>query len=392
MIPTRHIANNSTAFSNYWNSKSKYLNSVRSKKLDLNEAEKYVPYYFEVDMLGDSVAQEYLVTHGFSKGMGMLHQIVADYPKNLETYSKTTQTFLKQIFTIPTWLDSDLLDQGTNFCNRTGTSGLATLRNYSLMGGYESSAINKPLIFTEALKKGAVKRLSDTVVFWVNVTSKNQLQLKHKGFYSAITTRLIHSYSRIMILKNPKWDTHAWGMPLNTWDMLATNLGFSIAFIDGLKKLNFKPTDIEIKGTLHVWKYVGYLLGIPEHLLVDTQQQAADALYLWSKTQKEADQDSVALAHSLYTEPKTVTFTNSKWLKNFVYNTNLGYNNEMLGTLSCTKLAIPKTKAIYWIKFIKQITGIVEIITLNSNFFYNKMVSKGYKEQLGVCELYKKEK
>jgi len=389
MIPTRHISQGSTAFSSYWKNPNSYLSTLLSKTINITQAQKYVPYYFDVDTLGDAVAQEYLVGFGFSEGLGKLHQIIASYPKNVQTYSETTQRFLEQIFTIPEWLNTNLLEAGSNFCNRTGTSGLATLRNYCLMGGYESAAINKPLIFTEALKKGAVKRLSDTVVFWINVTSNNQLQLKQKGFYSAITTRLIHSYSRIMILNDPNWDVNAWGKLLNAWDMQATNLGFSIAFIDGLKKLNFKPTQQEIDGTLHLWKYVGYLIGIPEQLLVDTQQQAADSLYLWSKTQQGADEDSVALAYALYTEPKTVRFTNSTLLKNFVYTTNLGYNLEMLGLNTCKQLQIPETKAVYWIGFLKFMTKLTEKLTLNFKFIYRKMVKKGFKEQIHVQSLYK---
>lgn len=391
MIPTRHIPQGSTTFSSYWKNPNSYLSTLLSKSINVSQAQKYVPYYFEVDTLGDAVVQEYLIPYGFSDGMARLHQIIASYPKDLDTYTEVTQNFLKQIFTIPDWLDQDLLTHGTNFCNRSGTSGLATLRNYCLMGGYESSAINKPLIFTEALKKGAVKRLSDTVVFWINVTSKNQLQPKKSGFYSAITTRLIHSYSRIMILKDPYWDVNAWGKPLNAWDMQATNLGFSIAFIDGLKKLNFSPTDLEVDGTLHLWKYVGYLIGIPVELLIDTPKQAADALYLWSKTQKEADNDSVALAHALYTEPKMVRFTKSNALKNFVYKTNIGYNYVMLGKASCTKLKIPNSKAIYWIQFLKLINSVEDKISHYSKYWYLKMVAKGYKEQLKVRELYQKD-
>lgn len=393
IIPARHISENSTAFSSYWNSnKNVYFNSKLSKDITLKQADKYIKYYFEVDELGDEIAKEYLIKFGFSEGIGKIHRIIATYPQNLESYSENTKKFLKQIFTIPDWFNQDLIDAGCDFSNRTGTSGLATLRNYSLMGGYESSAINKPLIFTEALKKGAVKRLSDTVFFWINVTEKNKLKLKEKGFFSAITTRLIHSYSRIMIERNKNWKSDLWGKPLNTWDMLATNLGFSIAYIDGLKKLNFHPTQKEIDGTLHLWKYVGYLIGIPEHLLVDNEQQAVDALYLWSKTQKGADEDSVALAHSLYTEPKNVTFTNSTLLKNFVYKTNLGYNWEMLGYESCNQLKIPKTKAVYWVKFIKLMNGIVEKIAFSSNKNYRKIVARGYNQQLEVSHLYHKEK
>ncbi|UYW02410.1 DUF2236 domain-containing protein [Flavobacterium agricola] len=232
--------------------------------------------------------------------------------------------------------------------------------------------------------------MADTVVFWVNVTGKNQLQRNQAGFYNTITTRLIHSYSRIMILKDPTWDNSKWGKPLNLWDMQATNLGFSIAFIDGLIKLGFKPTQQEINGTLHLWKYVGYLLGIPEHLLVDTEQQAADALYLWSKTQKQADADSIALAQSLYLEPKTVSFTNSTLLKNFVYQTNLGYNKLMLGNQTCTTLQIPNSKAVYWVRTIKNINKAMQKMADRSISFYSKMVQKGYQEQIKVCELYTK--
>ena len=156
--------------------------------------------------------------------------------------------------------------------------------------------------------------------------------------------------------------------------------------------MGLHPTQKEIDGTLNLWKYVGYLIGIPEHLLVDTEQQAVDALYLWSKTQKGADADSVALAHSLYTEPKNVTFTNSTLLKNFVYKTNLGYNWEMLGTESCNKLQIPKTKAIYWVKMIKNMNAIIEKLAFSSNTMYKQIVKRGYKQQVEVRELYHLEK
>ena len=151
-------------------------------------------------------------------------------------------------------------------------------------------------------------------------------------------------------------------------------------------------TQKEIDGTLHLWKYVGYLIGIPGHLLVNNEQQAVDALFLWSKTQKGADADSVALAHSLYSEPKNVTFTKSTLLKNFVYKTNLGYNWEMLGPATCTKLEIPKTKAVYWVKMITSINSIVEKFAFSSKNNYKRIVARGYKQQLGVRDLYHKEK
>ncbi len=57
------------------------------------------------------------------------------------------------------------------------------------MGGYESSAINKPLIYTQALKKGAAKRMAETVEFWVHVTGEDAMQRDGIGFKSAIKSK-----------------------------------------------------------------------------------------------------------------------------------------------------------------------------------------------------------
>lgn len=58
---------------------------------------------------------------------------------------------------VPSWLDEKIMQAGAEFCQRAGIFILVTLRNYSFMGGYESAAINKPLIFTGALKAGSAK-------------------------------------------------------------------------------------------------------------------------------------------------------------------------------------------------------------------------------------------
>src|SRR5690554_7051935 len=104
--------------------------------------------------------------------------------------------------------------------------------------------------------------------------------------------------------------------------------------MDGLAKLKLPPTTSELKGTLHLWKYAGYLLGIPETLLPDTPEEASFRLYLWSKTQKGIDQNSKDLAYSLYEEPLKVSFTKNKLMKWFVQKTNLGYNEVLLGSES----------------------------------------------------------
>jgi len=65
-----------------------------------------------------------------------------------------------------------------------------------LMGGYDYAYLNKPLVFTGALKKGALKRLTETLDFWINVTRSDAMDIHGKGYEFAIKTPLLHSYAR----------------------------------------------------------------------------------------------------------------------------------------------------------------------------------------------------
>lgn len=392
-IPNRHITSHSNAFTSYWQkTNSNILPKYLSASIDLSEADKNIPMYFQGDDLGDKVAKEYFGSLSFGKAIGKLHQDFTQYPQNKEQLSNAAQQLFEELSTVPSWVDFDTINRGAAYCQRCGTSALSVLRNYCLMGGYESSAINKPLIFTQALHKGAVKRLSDTIDFWMYVTTTDGLRPKQAGVFSAMTTRIIHSYSRLEIEKNPDWKNDLWGKPINLWDMIATNLGFSIAFMDGLSKLQLAPTNEELEAVLHLWKYVGYLIGIPPELLPDTGEQAAKELYIWSKTQRGIDQDSKDLAWALYDEPQRVKFTNNSFMKWFVQKTNIGYNEVLLGTESRSALGLPYSKAKYWILFLNQINQFVDNKAKKSTSFYQKMVNKGRKDQNNVWKLYQTEK
>jgi len=283
---------NTSSFDHYWNNGT---GKELLKKMDnipsLVEAEDYVPYLFRWDKNGDQVAIDLYLKKGFAKGNESLLSYLQK-TNNDSSDNKIWETFFSSFSLEPTWLNREKLNIGSEFCRRAGLAALIVLRDYCLMGGYESAAINKPLVYTGALKKSAVKRLTETVEFWVQVTKKNGLNYGEEGLKQIFMTRMIHSYSRINILQHTDWETSKWGIPINNWDMQATNLGFSLVFINGLRLMGVHASPEEIEGVLHFWKYIGYLLGIPTDLLPDTEEQAIRALYLWTMTQPAADEDS----------------------------------------------------------------------------------------------------
>lgn len=374
----------SQGFKSYWQGKQgKYLLSKIDYIPEYTEIKLKIPLLYDFDFIADEVVNDLYIKKGYVAADEFINKALIDGIQTIENPPHSLVKLFEQIENIPTWLDWNKLEKGAALCRRSSDFGLIVLRNFSLMGGYESSAINKPLIFTGALHKGATKRLEETTEFWINITDKNALRRNNLGFRSSIKTRLLHSYSRIMIQNKTDWCEFSWGVPLNSWDMLATNLGFSLVFIEGLKRLGFKPTNDEIEGLFHLWKYVGFLLGIKVELLPDNEQQAIRYLYEWTMTQPIADNDTIALAQALMHEPLSSRFPKYKWQKRIVFKVHLSYNTYLLGNETCDRLQIKKVNII----FPKTLT----ILNMINEFFihlfpayYNLGLNSGRNKQLKI--------
>lgn len=341
-IPYRYKINKSS-FAHYWNEGVgvELLQKIGYTP-DLKFSEKLIPFLYEWDRDGDQLVLDVHDKIGFLQGNLSLTTYLKGDTLPIEE-QHNWENFYNKIDIQPVWLDNEKLKLGSELSRRAGLSALIVLRDYCLMGGYESAAINKPLIYTGALKKGAVKRLTDTVNFWVHITKENGLKRDSEGFRQVMLTRCIHSFSRINILKHTDWDSLKWGIPLNTWDMLATNLGFSLVFLVGLRKIGIKPTEEEIEGLFHFWKYIGYLLGIPLLLLPDNEEEAIEALYYWTMTQREGDEDSISLADALKEEPVLANYPKNKLMRMMMREVHLFYNHYLLGDYSCKQLGLPAT-------------------------------------------------
>lgn len=291
-------------FKDFWTKgNGRQLIEFSGAEIGFADFEKFAPYFYHVDETGDQVVRDIYFTKNFHEASRETEQYIRNGVNESDLVPDSVKKMFLQTQKIPDWLDDNLLRNGAELCMRSNLDALISLRDYCLMGGYDYAYLNKPLIITEALKKGAVKRLSETLDFWVNATRYNALEVHKKGYEFAVKTRLIHSYARLSIKKHYKqWNTENWGEPINSWDMMATYTGFSLVFLHSLHKLGNTFSDDEEKGLFHLWKYVGYLLGMPENLLPDNKKEATEYFYLWTSIQPPADKDSALLARSLLDE------------------------------------------------------------------------------------------
>lgn len=377
---------NAQHFKDFWiKGNGKQLTVFSGAEVSFRDFEKFSPYFYHVDEIGDEVVKEVYLTKKYSEASREIEGYIRNGVSESDNVPESVKKLFLQTQQIPEWLDYDLLKSGAELCMRSNIDSLISLRDYCLIGGYDYAYLNKPLIVTEALKKGAVKRLSETLDFWVNATRYNALEVHAKGYEFAIKTRLIHSYARLSIKKHfNAWDTENWGEPINSWDMMATYIGFSLVFLHSLKKLGNTFSIEEEKGLFHLWKYVGYLLGIPENLLPDDKKQATEYFYLWTSVQPPADKDSALLAHSLLNESLENPILKFKFQRKNLRYLHICCTWFLLDDDVCKRLQIPDVPN----RNIFPNTKIVINKIYDNLINRNTRIKRGDKAQLKVLEDY----
>lgn len=204
-----------------------------------------------------------------------------------------------QVDRVPFWVDAARVERGGAAFLRSGLLGGMVLGAYSLVAGYCSPAGNKPLAFSGRLSQDAPRRLAETGRFVQAVSSPGGMRRAGDGFKATVKVRLVHAAVRQMLRRSPRWNTPAWGIPINQYDMSGTTLLFSYIVLDGLDKMGFRMTPEERQDFMHLWRYAGYLIGVDDELRCATEPEAVALWDLLSTTQAPPDDDSRALAHAL---------------------------------------------------------------------------------------------
>ncbi len=373
-------------FKNFWESgNGKQLIEFSGANVSFKDFDQFSHFFYDFDQIGDQVVKDIYLTQSYPEASRQIETYIRTGIFENHDIPESVKILFGQTQSVPDWVDFNLIKSGAELCMRCNVDSLISLRDYCLIGGYDYAYLNKPLIVTEALKKGAVKRLSETLDFWVNVTRTDSLLTHQKGYEFAIKTRLIHSYARLSIKKNDKnWDTKNWGEPINSWDMMATYIGFSLVFLYSLNKLGNTYSQHEEKGLFHLWKYVGYLLGIPENLLPDDKKQATEYFYLWTSVQPPSDKDSVLLAHSLLNESLENPILKFNFQRKNLRYLHICCTWFLLDDEVCERLEIPKVKNRYLFPKSKIIFNKIYEKTISRE----ARIKRGNKDQLKVLEDY----
>lgn len=199
--------------------------------------------------------------------------------------------FFRSVCEVPDWLDWELLKEGQAMFLSYSTSSAMGLLYFSLIGGFSApkiiAVLDKTGYLSRSSKNSTYRRLNETMEMVVDCLEEDDgLREGARGWLSVLKVRLLHARVRYRITEagddspdggdtdlmdsstnrvTKGWDAKENGVPINQEDMVGTLLSFSINVIETCERIGAPfLTDHERTAYLHLWRYIGYLIGVRE--------------------------------------------------------------------------------------------------------------------------------
>ncbi|MDI3387509.1 oxygenase MpaB family protein [Streptomyces sp. B-S-A8] len=190
-----------------------------------------------------------------------------DVPRELPP---ALRELLDQATAVPDWVDWDRIERGAAAYRYLGRNAGDVLTLLSLIGGYRFGGPPDLLVRTGGLTGGTTLRRLGETTKWTNaVTRAGGLWPGAEGWRLTVHVRAMHALVNARF--EPRWDTARWGLPVNQADQAATLGLFDGTVIVGCLGLGVRLTRVQRDDLMHLWRYVGWLMGVSPQWLTDDE-------------------------------------------------------------------------------------------------------------------------
>ncbi|WP_223162811.1 oxygenase MpaB family protein [Nocardioides antri] len=215
--------------------------------------------------------------------------------------------FLTEVEQVPDWVDWDLLDEGALVARRLGQNAADVLTQLSLIGGYRFGGPSDLLVATGGLVGDDTRRrLGETQKWVVELTRPGSLRPPGHGgdgrpggeaWRLTVHVRAMHALVNAAF--EPGWDVERWGLPINQADQASTLMLFDGILVIGSRGLGVRVSRRESRALMHLWKYVGWLMGVADDFLVDDEWERHRQAYHVLLAQADVSEAGPRLAQAI---------------------------------------------------------------------------------------------
>ncbi|MEU1883328.1 oxygenase MpaB family protein [Streptosporangium sp. NPDC020072] len=193
-----------------------------------------------------------------------------DAPHRADDLPPALRRFMDELVEVPEWVDWDRVERGAVAFRYLGRNANDVLLDLSLIGGYRFGGPADLLVLTEGLGgDNALRRLAETQKWTHEVTRPGGMRPGAEGWRLTVHVRAMHALVNSRF--EPRWDSGRWGLPVNQADQAGTLGLFDAAVILGCLALGVPLSRRQRDDLMHLWRYVGWLMGVAPDFLTDEE-------------------------------------------------------------------------------------------------------------------------
>lgn len=298
--------------------------------------------YWRVDELAADLAAA-LRSRDEGVSHAQLRQALAGGVASVPDAPAVLRDFFTHVERTPEWVDWDLLEEGARVCRTFGRNAGDVLLQLSLIGGYRFGGPTDLLVATGALTgESTIRRLAETQHWTISVTEPGAMRPGAEGWRLTVHVRVMHALVNGMFDGGGRWDAATWGRPINQTDQAATLGLFSGTLLLGVRALGVPVSRADSRAVMHLWRYVGWLMGVDERWLFETEREQHAFSYHVLLSQGELTQAGRDLTQSIVDAQSQLFFRRHAWFwRWYAPRRLLSMLRPFLGTRSMRELGLP---------------------------------------------------
>ena len=346
----------------------------RARAVSPELADKYVAHTHVGDPIGDEMMAD-LDEMPRNRSRRLIHEAMeSGADEALRDAPESIRKFFKDAETPPEWLNYPEFAPGVRMFHRNSEVILAAFVAAVLVEGFNTN-ISKSFFITGKVRDQGVRRLGQNNRHMIEIFLPDGMYRFGDGWKLSVRIRMVHARIRRLLNNSEDWDAESWGEPISAAHLGLAISSFSARLLVHMKTLGAGYNDEEARSFMSIWRYSGYLMGIPESILFRDAEEALRLYEIGQMCEPDTPTESVVMAHSLINSAPLLAGridpAERRNLAKYVYRISRGLiGNEMADDLMYPPLS--SFGAVWWFKMQQRYGHILQRLAPghheNSNF------------------------
>jgi len=313
--------------------------------LDPELAKRYIRY----TTLGDPLADRAVEQLAAIVEPQHVHRTIARTVDHYHDPPKDTPEALRELIAsaavVPEWFDPEIALKATRAFLRNSDMVLGALVGGAIVEGF-STLISKSFRVRGRIIDNGVRRLKQNTLQLAEQFMPGGLEPGGDAWKLSLRIRLVHAQARMLLRQSDEWDTPEHGMPLSAAHMLLGAAAFSGRLMHHAARLGGDFSREEKDAYVHVWRYTGLVMGIPEEIMFHDHASACRVFEIAATCEPPPDDDAIIMANSIINSaPILLGFRETKERREmaaFIYQVS----RELIGNDLADAFRFPKSRLV----------------------------------------------